>query len=644
MTSSVSAEDFKAHAELLASHTVVAPGQTVYVALSLTPEEGWHTYWRNPGDSGAPTKVEWQTPKGVSLKEQYWMHPEKIDYGTLVNFGFHGESLIVYEFELPSKLPKETIVFNASAEWLVCKDICIPEFRDFELVFSVGQESVLSEDAAKIATVIDAQPQAYPYVSTITPQEDRVILELEHPNATEIASAYFFPGPSVFALLSEPQTKTVDTGVLSLELPLYDAGSGQVEGVLELQFNDGRTERFSLSNIPESTPTTTSVGVLTALLFAFLGGLILNLMPCVFPILSLKVLSIAGNATMSRKEVAQHAVLYGAGVTIGLWVLFAVITVLKASGEALGWGFHLQSPLFVGGLILLMTYIGFYLLDIVPLPKLLYSATSSAGSAQGSSAFLTGLLAVVVATPCTAPFMAVAIGAAFSLPVIYGFLVFTALAFGFAAPFLILAIKPNLAQKLPKPGPWLETLKEAMAFPMLLTVLWLVWVLYQQAGFGSVLLSLGLIFLIGFSGWLSSKVKWSALVWWLTLVACAGALATFKPAVAEAQVKQGNTVADIQAARRAGKAVFVDVTASWCITCQVNKKAVLETQSIQDFFSEQEIEFIVLDWTNKDDDITRYLESYGRNGVPLYVAYPKQGEAQLLPQILSESSVKAPFK
>ena len=361
-------------------------------------------------------------------------------------------------------------------------------------------------------------------------------------------------------------------------------------------------------------------------------------------ILSLKVLSIASNAILSRKEVAQHALLYGAGVTIGLWALFAIITVLKASGEALGWGFHLQSPYFVGALIVLITYIGFYLLDIVPLPSVLYSATSFAGSAQGSSAFLTGLLAVVVATPCTAPFMAVAIGAAFSLPIIYGFLVFTALAFGFSAPFLILAIKPDLAQKLPKPGPWLETLKEAMAFPMLLTVLWLLWVLYQQAGISSVLLSLCLVFLLGFSGWLSTKIKAKAILWWLTILCCVATVTLFKPVSSVSIQEKGSSVAAIQAARAAGKSVFVDVTASWCITCQVNKKAVLQTEEIQRFFSENDIEFIVLDWTNKDDEITQYLESYGRNGVPLYVAYPNGEKGQILPQILSELSVKGAFK
>ena len=636
--------DFKAEANLLSSHTAIVPGETLYLALSLKPEKGWHTYWRNPGDSGAPTSVEWQLPKGVSLKQVYWEHPEKIDYGSLVNYGFHHESLLVYEFEIAKKLSKKELVFKAAAEWLICKDVCIPESLNFEKRVRVSEIPILSSDSNAITRVLESQPRHYPYEYSILPKDNRVVFELQHSNSKAVKSAYFFSGPSIFASLDEEQVLTKREGSIQLELPMYDAGTGEVEGVLELQFSDGSKEIFTLSNIPEAIASGAPVSVISALLFAFLGGLILNLMPCVFPILSLKVLSIASNAILSRKEVAQHALLYGAGVTIGLWALFAIITVLKASGEALGWGFHLQSPYFVGALIVLITYIGFYLLDIVPLPSVLYSATSFAGSAQGSSAFLTGLLAVVVATPCTAPFMAVAIGAAFSLPIIYGFLVFTALAFGFSAPFLILAIKPDLAQKLPKPGPWLDTLKEAMAFPMLLTVLWLLWVLYQQAGISSVLLSLCLVFLLGFSGWLSTKIKAKAILWWLTILCCVATVTLFKPVSSVSIQEKGSSVAAIQAARAAGKSVFVDVTASWCITCQVNKKAVLQTEEIQRFFSENDIEFIVLDWTNKDDEITQYLESYGRNGVPLYVAYPNGEKGQILPQILSELSVKGAFK
>lgn len=634
----------KAKATLLSSHSVITPGETLYMALSLVPDKGWHTYWKNPGDSGAPPSVDWDLPKGVTITHTYWQHPEKINYDTLVNFGFHDESLLVFEFQVSEKISQDKVSVRAKAEWLVCQDVCIPEFAEFQQFIRLGKASSLTPEAEKIMAVLESQPEDFPYPFAITPLEDHIVFELVYPQSEDIVSAYFFPDISVFAALSEAQVLLPDSGSVRLEVPLYDAGSGYVEGVLELELKGGKKEIYYLSNSTDALPENSSVGLLSAILFAIVGGLILNLMPCVFPILSLKVLSVASNATLSRKEVAQHALLYGAGVTVGLWSLFAVISILKSSGEALGWGFHLQSPYFVGGLIVLMSYIGFYLLDIVPLPRLLYSATSSAGRAQGSSAFLTGVLAVVVATPCTAPFMAVAIGAAFSLPVLYGFFVFTALAFGFALPFLVLAIKPSLAQKLPRPGAWLETLKEAMAFPMLLTVLWLLWVLYQQAGFDSVLLALALILLVGFSGWLSSKLTRTTMLWWMTLLLCAATLSMFNPTVDESESVKGDTVSDIHAAISEGKSVFVDVTASWCITCQLNKKAVLDRPEIQAFFNENNIEFIVLDWTNKDDEITEYLDSFGRNGVPLYVAYPYGKEVQILPQILSESSIKNVFK
>ena len=381
--------------------------------------------------------------------------------------------------------------------------------------------------------------------------------------------------------------------------------------------------------------------MLSAILFAFLGGIILNLMPCVFPILSLKVISLASNAAMTRAQVRWQAIMYGVGVMVGLWGLFGIISALKASGDVLGWGFHLQSPVFVLGLIFLMSYIGLYLLEITPLPQSLYSVSSAAGNSHNQSSFYTGLLAVVVATPCTAPFMAVAIGAAFSLPIFYGFLIFTALAIGFAAPFLALAIVPSLSQKLPQPGPWLEILKEVMAFPMFLTAIWLIWVLYQQSGISGVMLSLIGILILSFAGWLTRHTKFKKVLWWLVILSMGASLVVLpKSAAPQAAHSSMGTVQTIQELRQRGKGVFVDVTASWCITCQINKKAVLHTHAVQTFFKDKDIDVVVLDWTSKNEEITRYLESFERSGVPLYVYYPPNKEGEVLPQLLSESIVK----
>lgn len=567
-------------AELRSEYTTVTPGQTFYLAVSLTPIKHWHTYWKNPGDSGLAPTFDWDVDDEAATvsKDVLWPKPIRFDVGPLINYGYSDKATTFHAVSIdPDVNVGETIEIELDLNWLVCEEACVPESTELSLELSVAAVAVKSKDNAALIEAL----------KKISPQSDAEIIA-------------------------------------------------------------------ELNNAKQDTQVQHHIlGVTIALLFAFLGGLLLNIMPCVFPVLSLKVLSIVQKAGKDNRIIIINGLMYCAGAIISLLLLFGIVLLLKSSGHAVGWGSQLQSPILVSLLVMIMVMIGMYLLNLLPLPQFFYNVTNKAADIENQTnrgnasfaSFLTGVLAVVVATPCTAPFMAPAIGVAFIQPPLIGFLIFLSLGLGFTAPFLLLTAFPTLIKKLPKPGKWMEIMKELTAFPMFLTALWLLWVLSIQTGINGVLQTLLGVLGILFLAWLLKvKTAWRNVIWALVLAIVIVTLLSMKPARPTFNLSHNTySLSDLATLSEDGD-VFVDVTAAWCITCQLNKIQVLQTQAVETFFRENNITVIEADWTNYDADITTYLESFDRQGVPLYVVYRKGQDPVLLPQILTKEIVKNAFQ
>ena len=477
----------------------ISPGDAFYLSLTLSIKDGWHTYWINPGDAGAPAELSWEVSEGVSIGEALWPPPKKIAYGSLTTYGYDSQVTVIVPVKTSPSLAKGKIItITLNAEWLICEEICIPESAKLSLDIPIEETKKRIPVSSKIDIIIKKHPQPFPFPVSFMYSETSVSLSWENDHNTP-RDLYIFPDSEAHVIPQYEQDVQINGKKIRVTLPTYEK-STQFQGVMTYITSDGEPQAYSITDtVPGKTKKDLSKKwpLLTMLGLAFLGGLILNIMPCVFPILSLKLLSILKNNTQSRSEVRKHGIVYTAGVLVGLWVLFLIIRMVKLGGGQIGWGFHLQSPVFIGILIVILMYIGLYLLGAAPLPGILYRLSSLSGSTHSNHSFLTGLLAVIVATPCTAPFMAVAIGAAFVVNSFFGIMIFTALGIGFSFPFLLFSFYPKLGAFLPKPGPWLERFKEAMAFPMFFTVVWLLWVLQNQVGPSEVAYAASLIVGVG---------------------------------------------------------------------------------------------------------------------------------------------------
>ncbi len=661
----------KVNAQLVSTHNVAAPGQTFYIALRTELDPGWHTYWQNPGDSGEPVQITWAVPSSVSVGDIIWPLPYAIPTGPIVNYGFYDTPYFPVPFTVSDDaVPGETLLIEADVYYLVCEEVCIPEDAQLSIQLSVGEPEIdtVWNDAVTIAISDAPQPSAI-QAGAEKQGTETVFTFTGLPDGADFKNAQFFPFEPGIVDHSAPQTVVLgDEGVMIRTTASYgwdNALPDNVSGVI--RFDQGGTRKgaqvsvvagmsvpIGAANVPTANSGgAASIGLWAAIFGAFIGGLILNLMPCVFPVISIKALSIAKQAHSDKSHVRREGWIYTAGVVATFLLLTVVLLIIKAGGEQIGWGFQLQSPVIVGVLALLLFLIGLNLLGMFELGSQLQGVGGGLSERGGwMGTFFTGALAVIVATPCTAPLMAGAIGYALAQPMITTFAVFMALAIGFAAPFLLLSYSPRLLALMPKPGAWMVRFKELLSFPMFAAVIWLVWVLTMQAGDEGLVRILTAMLLIAFGIWLikssQAGVKALAVLSLLCGLAMPFFLHTDTEAFAEETVQtdvsfQAWSPATVTELRAGGQAVFIDFTAAWCVTCQVNKKLVLDKPDVQDIFTRTNTAFLVADWTNKNDMIAQELARHGRSGVPLYLYYPPGNNdvsPVILPQILTKGVIE----
>ncbi|MDO9710259.1 protein-disulfide reductase DsbD family protein [Paracraurococcus lichenis] len=654
----------RATATLVAAAAAVAPGEPVELGLRLRLAPGWHSYWRNPGDAGAPPEVTVLAPAGAEAGPIRWPAPSRIPTGPLVSFGYEGEVLLPFRLAAPAGLaPGDRLAIEAEATWLVCAELCIPEEGRFRLDLPVAAGGRTDGALAPLFTVAEAaapRPSPWPARAALAGRGGSLTLTGEGLSPATVRDAFFFPADGRLIENPAPQRLSLAEGrlVLGLARPEAAAAPASLAGVLAITDAAGVRAAYEVA-APVGGPVETAPGgdasalpLWQALLSAFLGGLILNLMPCVFPILAMKAMALARLSGAARAEVRAHAASYTAGVLACFLALAGLLIGLRAAGVAAGWGFQFTAPAFVAALAWLMLAVGLNLSGVYAMGGPVGAGGALAGRGGHLGSAMTGALAVLVATPCTAPFMAAAVGTALALPAPATLAVFAALGLGLAAPYALLGLAPGLARLLPRPGAWMERLRQGLAFPMYGAAAWLAWVLAQQAGSDGLALLLAGAVLIGFAAWVlgtaqrsGGKGRWAGRA--LAGVAAVAALALLpglaaappREAAAEAGAEPWSA-ARVTALQAEGRPVFVNMTAAWCITCKVNEQLVLKSAPVQAAFAGRNIATLKGDWTNGDAAIGALLREHGREGVPLYLLYPAGGGApQVLPQVLTEGIV-----
>jgi len=685
-------------ARLLAERPVAAPGGAVELALVLDIRPHWHTYWRNPGDSGEPPRIHWQLPNGFTAGEIRWPLPEAIPVGPLVNYGYSNRAVHLVRLQVPAQWPPdEPIAIAAEATWLMCEEECIPEQGRFELTLATPAspaEGLANAQTARLFEIARAAlPQAGVVAATLKRAEAALTLRVPAAVLPErIDAAYFFADAWGLVNHAAPQSWSLQGDDLVLRLSPGEAAAavpatgllkvGTAGGDVGLRVDAGTALAGAAGAM--AAPSTASGGVRDlglplALAFALLGGLVLNLMPCVFPVLAIKALSLAGQGGVGLRVRALHGLAYTAGVLAFFLALGVLLLVLRASGAAVGWGFQLQSPVFVTLMAYLFVVLGMSLAGALTLGAGLMGigqagldmgrrggGASCAGEPDAGvwGAFATGGLAALVAAPCTAPFMGAALGYAMTVPWPAALAVVLALGLGMALPFLFLTLSPRLARALPRPGAWMETLKQALAFPMFATAAWLLWVLAVQSGPSGLAAALTGVLALALGLWVRERTRVARTPWprigaasallglamalWLGIEAgslhgparVADAGAPRRPADAgSALTAEPYSPERLAAARSDERPVFVNMTAAWCITCLVNERVALRRAAVARAFAARNVLYLKGDWTNRDPVITDYLAGFGRNGVPIYVFYPPGGEPRVLPQVLTEAIV-----
>lgn len=658
-------------ARLYTAYDRIAAQESFYVLLHLEIDPEWHTYWLNPGDSGLPTRMEWELPAGWSASEIVWQPPSRLPYGPLVNYGYSDDAYHLVRIT-PSADAKdgESAELKLHAQWLACREECVPESADLSVMIDLG-EAMPSDTYEWIERLRDSAD--LPQVTGVAQRAAQggtftleVALETQ-PEVGDITEAYFYSvtqgsvepsAPQTLAKSADKLRLTVTEGAVALPV--------EAEGVLELhnaedevfhrwvKLEQGKLAAFSPA-IAKTTDLVEYDGepLLLTLLFAFIGGFILNAMPCVFPVLSLKALGLSKKSAKERKHVRAHGYAYTLGVIGSFALVGLVLIILKAAGGAVGWGYQMQSPYFVAGLTYMLFLIGLNLAGYFDITFHMSVGTRSGEKETLKGSFAMGALVTLVATPCTAPFMATALGAALVRPPVSGMTIFIAMGFGLALPYLLLTTVPGALKWMPKPGAWMERFKQFLAFPMFISVVWLVWVFSLQAGVDATAwLLLGLVTLT-LAIWLGRGVTRQGGMKRLLLTVLLSALA-LGPLMAlpssiakpgqmqstEGIPKVAYNEEALALLREQGKPVFVYATAAWCITCKVNERAALNDESVQAYFVEKGIQVMVADWTSEDQNITRFLSQFGRAGVPLYVFFPADGgEPRILPQLLTPSKV-----
>jgi thiol:disulfide interchange protein DsbD len=659
-------------AELLAEPAAVKPGEPFWIGVRLRIKDHWHVYWRNPGDSGEAVAINWRLPAGFAADPIAWPTPQRIAIAHLLNFGYEGEVTLLTRITPPAALDAAApVTIAADATWLVCETECIPGEASLSLSLPVTEPGTPAAPDATSTASFDATrralPQPSPWGARMQLAPDTLTLEVGAKGLTPeaVRSAFFFPYAETLVQHAAPQQLSVTRDGLVLRLKrsaLSTAAPANVGGVLLVEEALGTTtakQAFELANVtlgpaPTSYEGASLAAVLQAVLLALLGGVILNLMPCVFPVLSIKVLALIEQAGGSRSEVRRHGAAYTGGVLLAFTALGVVLLSARAAGAEVGWGFQLQSPAAVALLAYLLLAMALSLSGVFHLGSSLQGLGQGLTRRSGlGGSFFTGVLAAVVATPCTAPFMGTAVGFSLTQPAPLALAVILALGLGLALPFLALTLAPQLISRLPRPGAWMETLRQLLAFPVYATVAWLVWVLGQQVGPAGLFAVLAGLVLVGLAAW-SFNAAQSAGGWGRRLAT--GAFATSLVGIAAAVAMERNggepapqsassaraerfTQARLDALIAERRPVFVNMTAAWCITCLVNERAALASEAVQSAFAAKDIAYLKGDWTTRNPEITRLLEKHGRSGVPLYLVYAGGAEPVVLPQILTPATV-----
>lgn len=640
-------------AELVSETATVEAGRPFWEALRFTLLPAWHIYWKNPGDSGEAPHIRWQLPDAFSASDIQWPPPERLPLGPLMNFGYSGEAWLPVLITPPARLDTRTVGLRASATWLVCKEECIPERGEFALTLPAGtaRPSPLTPVFTALRDRLPRPMQGADWIG----DGAAVRLRLTGLAADGLRQVWFFPEDYGVLEHAAPQPLSREGGTSVLTLVRGEVGpdpTGPLRGVL-VATRDGPagtvTESWTVEAMTTAAASATS-GLILALLMALGGGLLLNVMPCVFPVLALKALHLVQHARADPLHTRLSGVTFTAGVLVSFLTLAVLLFVLRAGGEAVGWGFQLQSPAFVAALAWLMLALGLGLSGVWSLGGAWMGLGQDLAARGGNGgAFFTGALAVVVATPCTAPFMGAALGYALAQPAAVALAVFLTLGLGMGLPWLAIALFPALGRRLPRPGPWMVRFKQLMAFPLYATAAWLVWVLSQQTDAQGLALALAGLIGVGLLAWLISQVGGrlvpiAALAGGILLV---GLAREIQPGAAPGMAAvsghwEAYDEARLAQMRAQGHPVLVNFTAAWCITCQVNERIALDTPAVRQAMAQAGVARLKADWTRHDPAITRILEAHGRSGVPLYLLYPAGiGDPEVLPAVLTEALVMA---
>ena len=651
----------KVHARLIAERMDIAPGGTVTVALEEDIRPGWHTYWRNPGDAGAPSEIKWTLPPGWQAGPVQWPYPKELPVGPLMDYGYEGKVWLLSEIKAPPDAVAGAVNIRAAASWLVCQEVCIPEDATLTLPLGISASPLPAYPAvaAQFENARAKLPVAAPWPARFV-RRDGLELYVPAPGAAA-QTAQFFPFDQDVIKGIAPQDLARAQGgfVLRLAAGKNARSTHALSGVLELSSADGSLRAYAIEAPPGIVPPVefvqpSDLTLPLALLFAFLGGLILNLMPCVLPILAMKALAVASHAGKTGAEAAREGLAYGAGAILSFAALGALVIALRTGGAAVGWGFQLQEPIVVALFALLIFAVALNLSGVFEVPGV---GAGDAWARHGglAGAFFTGVLAVAVAAPCTAPFMAAALGFALTQSNVVSLSIFLALGVGFAAPFVSLALWPSLLRLLPKPGAWMMMFRQLLAFPMYATALWLAWVLSVQSDPGRLVLLLIAALALAFGLWAlgasQQSTGWKRGAGFAALILALAGVTALMPALAGGSQPTASqslygvasepfTQARLETLRTQSRPVFVNATAAWCVTCMVNEKVALDDSRVRAAFAASRVAYLVADWTRRNTEVTALLNTYGRSGVPLYLYYPPgASQAKILPQILTPEEV-----
>lgn len=682
--------------ELISESTNVVPGQTLWLALRLDPTEHWHTYSRWQGDSGEETRLlDWQLPEGAVVGDIQFPTPTWLPFpgSELVTFAYEKEIFLPVSIQIPATLSGDTFDTSVLAQWQVCDEICILGQTTLTLSLPIQGDTLLPDPKWQqaFADTRETLPlENHDVTALFAIAGERISFSFQSSSNIfdDATDVWFFPESKRILKPAPLRDVMISPGLVQIthaQARRLQIEGNHIEGVLSVADTDGHVQGYLISaepansdNLASITPFAASAnagtgsaagggpGLITIVLFALVGGAILNLMPCVFPVLSLKVLSFASNSNAAHSEQRMHGIAYTLGIIVTFMVLASVLLALRAGGEAVGWAFQLQSPWFVAILIYLFFTMGLSMSGVYEFGSGFMGVGSALANKPGyKGSFFTGVLATVVASPCTAPFMGAALGFALSQSWLVAMIVFIFLGLGMALPFLILSFSPALLKYMPKPGAWMNTFKEFMAFPLYATVLWLLWVLGLQVGVNGMAMVVGACLLLAFGLWLLQQRSVAGPFWrTANAVLCAVTVmiaiyALQSPTLA---ARQGSSAladangefggeryepfgtARLAELRAAGQPVFVNMTAAWCITCLANEQTTLATARVQQAMIDYNITYLKGDWTNQDPEISQVLDQYNRPSVPLYLFYRGDGsEPIILPQILTPTIVVDTF-